>query len=151
MVLSMAGGFFVLSRVWRRGHLPFLYIFCCWPQGICAFIRMAGIVRGSVGGACINNFTLYPLPYCETGRGPQPDPTSQRIHVPVFAMIPVHLADVVEAGVAHIRCKPRSGCRAAWLGGTAGPVPKVHCHERALCFKSTFFFSLPITASISPY
>ena len=26
---------------------------------LCAFIRMAGIVRGSVGGACINNFTLF--------------------------------------------------------------------------------------------
>ena len=28
---------------------------------VCAFIRMAGIVRGSVGGACINNFTYYKL------------------------------------------------------------------------------------------
>ena len=39
-------------------RFPF-YIFCCWPQGTCAFIRMAGIVRGSVGGACINNFTFF--------------------------------------------------------------------------------------------
>ena len=26
---------------------------------LCAFIRMAGIVCGSVGGACINNFSLF--------------------------------------------------------------------------------------------
>ena len=28
---------------------------------ICAFIRMAGIVRGSVGGACISNFSFFSL------------------------------------------------------------------------------------------
>ena len=29
------------------------------PHFICAFIRMAGIVRGSVRGACINNYSVY--------------------------------------------------------------------------------------------
>ena len=47
----------VLLRYGPVIRFPF-YIFCCWPQGTCAFIWMAGIVRGSVGGACINNFTL---------------------------------------------------------------------------------------------
>ena len=46
--------------------------FFCWPQGTCAFIRMAGIVRGSVGGACINNFTFLLIT-----RG-VPVPSSQR-------------------------------------------------------------------------
>ena len=49
----------VLLRYGPVIRFPF-YIFCCWPQGTCAFIRMAGIVRGSVGGACINSFTFLP-------------------------------------------------------------------------------------------
>ena len=36
---------------------PFLHLLLA--AGCCAFIRMAGIVRWSVGGACINNFTLF--------------------------------------------------------------------------------------------
>ena len=48
----------VLLRYGPVIRFPF-YIFCCWPQGTCAFIRMAGIISGSVGGACINNFTFF--------------------------------------------------------------------------------------------
>ena len=39
--------------------LGFLFIYCCWSLGISAFIRMASIVRGSVGGACINNYSFF--------------------------------------------------------------------------------------------
>ena len=46
---------------------------------------------------------------------PNRDSTSHRIRVPVFAMIPVHLA-AEEAGVARVRYIPRNGCRTAWLG-----------------------------------
>ena len=34
------------------------YIFCCCPQGTLCF-HPAGIVRGSAGGACINDFPLF--------------------------------------------------------------------------------------------
>ena len=68
----------------------------------------------------------------------------------------------MEAGVAHIRCKPRNGCRIAWLGvhpGTSSHCTKVHCnyepqqHQKtaALCyfafkvklFKAFCFVPLP--------
>ena len=41
-------------------RVPF-YIYCRRPQGACAFIRMAGIVCGSVEGACIQQpqFSLF--------------------------------------------------------------------------------------------
>ena len=42
------------GNTFLRFTLVSFYIFCCWAQGNCAFIRTTGIIRGSVGGACIN-------------------------------------------------------------------------------------------------
>ena len=43
-------------------RFPF-YIFCCRPQGTCAFIHgwLASYV-GQSGGACINNYSVFNLP-----------------------------------------------------------------------------------------
>ena len=78
----------------------------------------------------------------------QPEPTSHRIRVPVFAMIPVHLADEwkreqhtsdanheMDVGVHGWVSTPRY----SWS------CTKVHCHERVLYFNSTLFSLAPHT------
>ena len=54
-----------------------------------------------------------------------------------------------------LRCKPRNGCRTAWLGvhpGTAGHVPRYTVHERDLYSNSTFLHTSPYHhITISPY
>ena len=48
----------LLALLFLTHRQPKVCFFCSW-LGICCFIRGAGIVCGSVGGACINNFNFY--------------------------------------------------------------------------------------------
>ena len=60
-LLPDVGIFRKISRIRKQPGFDVLFLLCLC---VCvffffAFIRMAGIVRGSVGGACINNFTFF--------------------------------------------------------------------------------------------
>ena len=63
LVAHIAFHFFFLSAQERKkenktrslGPIFFFFFYIIFFVLFCAFIRMAGIVRGSVGGACINN------------------------------------------------------------------------------------------------
>ena len=46
-------------KEYKKRPIFFHYIFCCWPQGtLCFHPGWLASYSGSVGGACINNFTF---------------------------------------------------------------------------------------------
>ena len=91
----------LFSSLFNVHCFPFIALCLC----SCAFVLFWGMRPMKITSVeKFENVGFIIFPHCETG--PQPDPTSHKIRVPVFAMIPFHLADEWK----RISDAPQNGC-----------------------------------------